>query len=79
MSVDNKIGVDTLPYEIKFPGFKPTCFTFESKSLNDILEEVERNAIQGAIDKTHGNKAKAAEILGIPASTLKSKMAKHNI
>jgi DNA-binding NtrC family response regulator len=79
LSVDNKIGVDTLPYEIKFPGFKPTCFTFESKSLNDILEEVERNAIQGAIDKTHGNKAKAAEILGIPASTLKSKMAKHNI
>ncbi len=64
---------------MKFPGFKPTCFSFENKNLNEILEEVERNAILGALDKGLGNKSKAADILGIPASTLKSKISKHNL
>ena len=79
LSEDNKINTDIIPYEIKFPGYKPTCFTFDNKSLNEILDEVERNAILGALDKTQGNKAKAAEILGLPASTLKSKVAKYNL
>ena len=76
LSADNKIEKSIIPYEIKFPGFKPTCFTFDNKTLIEIIEEVEKNAILGALDKAHGNKAKAAEILGLPASTLKSKIAK---
>ncbi len=79
LSGDNKITKDIVPYEIKFPGFKPTCFTFDNKTLREIMEEVEKNAILGALDKAHGNKAKAAELLGIPASTLKSKIAKYNL
>ena len=79
LSTNNKIDKETIPYEIKFPGFKPTCFTFDNKTLTEILEEVEKNAILGALDKAHGNKAKAAEILGLPASTLKSKVAKFNL
>ena len=57
-----------------------------SQTSDDILldldfkiEEVEKNAISGAMSKTLGNKAKAAEILGIPASTLKSKITKFNL
>ncbi|MCK5537094.1 MAG: sigma-54-dependent Fis family transcriptional regulator [Bacteroidales bacterium] len=79
LSMDNKIDVETIPYEIKFPGFKPTCFSFNDKTLNEILEEVEKNAILDALHKTHGNKTKASEILGLPASTLKSKITKLNI
>ena len=79
LSLDNKIDVDTIPYEIKFPGFKPSCFTFDSKALNEIVEEVETNVIQSALEKVGGNKAKAAEILCIPASTLKSKITKYKI
>jgi len=79
LSTDNKIEKSIIPYEIKFPGFKPTCFTFDEKSLVEILEEVEKNAITAALDKALGNKAKAAEILGIPASTLKSKIAKFDL
>jgi DNA-binding NtrC family response regulator len=79
LSLNNKIDKDIIPYEIKFPGFKPTCFTFDNKTLNEILEEVEKNAILGALDKTLGNKTKAAEILGLPASTLKSKITKFNL
>ncbi|MBT3933804.1 MAG: sigma-54-dependent Fis family transcriptional regulator [Bacteroidetes bacterium] len=76
LSIDNRITKEIIPYEIKFPGFKPACFAFDDKTLNEILEEVEKNAIRSALDKTHGNKAKASEILGLPASTLKSKIAK---
>ena len=79
LSTDNKIDKETIPYEIKFPGFKPSCFSFDNKTLTEILEEVEKNAILGALDQAHGNKAKAAEILGLPASTLKSKVTKFDL
>lgn len=79
LSTNNKIEKNIIPYEIKFPGFKPTCFTFDKKTLNEILDEVEKNAITGALDKSQGNKARAADILGIPASTLKSKITKYNL
>ncbi|RLD75845.1 MAG: sigma-54-dependent Fis family transcriptional regulator, partial [Bacteroidetes bacterium] len=79
LSTDHKIKKETIPYEIKFPGFKPSCFSFDNKTLTEILEEVEKNAILGALDQAHGNKAKAAEILGLPASTLKSKVTKFDL
>jgi DNA-binding NtrC family response regulator len=79
LSGDNKITKDIIPYEIKFPGFKTSCFTFDNKTLTEIMEEVEKNALLAALDKAHGNKAKAAIILGIPASTLKSKIVKYNL
>ncbi len=79
LSGDRDINAQIIPYEIKFPGFKPNCFSFDNKTLNEIIEEVEKNAILGALDKTSGNKAKAAEILGLPASTLKSKLTKFNL
>jgi len=50
--------------------------SFDDRNLNDILMEVEQNAIQKALDKAGGNKAKAAALLGIPPSTLKSKIPK---
>jgi DNA-binding NtrC family response regulator len=79
LSKDNQIEKSTIPYEIKFPGLKPNSFNFDNKSLNEILEEVEKNALLKALDKAAGNKAKAAEILGLPASTVKSKIAKYNL
>ncbi len=79
LSVNNKITTDILPYEIKFPDIKPKYFNIENMALNDILENVEMNTIQMALDKTNGNKAKASEILGIPASTLKSKIIKFHL
>lgn len=76
---NNIIENDIIPYEIKFPGFKPFYFAFDNKSLTEILDEVERGAIAGALDKTNGNKAQAADLLGLPASTLKSKIGKFNL
>lgn len=79
LSTDNKIDIEIIPYEIKFPNFKQSCFIFDNKTLNEILEEVEKNAVITALDKSHGNKAKAADLLGLPASTLKSKITKFKL
>jgi DNA-binding NtrC family response regulator len=73
------IDRDTLPYEVRFPGKKHTCFYFGTKSLNEILEEVETNAIRDALIRSGGNKAKAAKSLDLPASTLKSRIEKLGI
>lgn len=70
------IEKDILPYEIRFPGKKHTCFYFGNKSLHDILEEVETNAIRDALVRSGGNKAGAARLLDLPASTLKSRIEK---
>lgn len=79
LSIDNKINLETIPYEVKFPGINPKSFTFDNKTLTEILEEVEKNAILSALDKSHGNKAKAADVLDLPASTLKSKITKYKL
>jgi len=79
LSINNKIEESIIPYEIRYPEFNSSYFSFDNKTLVDILEEVEKNAIMSALDKANGNKAKAAELLGLPASTLKSKISKLGI
>lgn len=79
LSVDGVINHSILPYEIKFPNHSMICSDLSNKTLNELLEEVEKNAIMLALDKSSGNKAKAAEKLGLPASTLKSKLNKFDL
>ncbi|MHB1105368.1 MAG: sigma-54-dependent transcriptional regulator [Lutibacter sp.] len=50
-----------------------------NKSLEETLNEIEINAIKIALQKSNQNKTKAAEILGIPPSTLRTKMEKHKL
>lgn len=76
LSKNNKIDASIIPPDIKFPQETISFTSFTDKSLNEIVMEVERNAILNALDKCNGNKAKAAKLLDLPASTLKSKIAK---
>ena len=43
------------------------------------LDDMERNAILEALAQTHGNKKKAAELLGIQRPTLYNKMKRYAI
>ncbi len=79
LSTDGKINTDIVPLEIKFPKFSFNQFNFNNKPLNDILEEIEKKVILEALDKSKGNKAKAANLLGLPPSTLKSRISKLNL
>ena len=76
LSKNNTIDLSIIPPDIKFPQKNLNITSYENRSLNDILSEVEKNVIQNALERCGGNKAKAAEMLGVPASTLKSKIAK---
>lgn len=76
MSTKGLIDKKIIPMDVRFPGKPHTCFYFENKPLDEILKEVETNAIRDALMRSGGNKAKAAVILSIPASTLKSRIDK---
>ena len=76
LSKNNKIDSSLIPPDIKFPQETISYTSFADKSLNEMLMEVEKNAILNALDLVGGNKSRAAELLGIPASTLKSKISK---
>ncbi|MFO7978359.1 MAG: sigma-54 dependent transcriptional regulator [Bacteroidales bacterium] len=76
LAQDQVIDKRIIPMEVRFPGKPHTCFYFENKPLEEILREVETNAIRDALMRSGGNKAKAATILSIPASTLKSRIEK---
>ena len=78
MADDNKITENVVPAEIKYPGKSIVVSNFDNKTLTEIMDDVERHSIFMALDKAQGNKAKAAEMLGIPASTLKSKLGKYS-
>jgi len=78
MARNNKITTEVIPAEIKYPGKSVIFSNIENKSLTEIMDDVERHSIFMALDKASGNKAKAAEMLGIPASTLKSKLSKYS-
>ena len=55
----------------------PTLAEADGTSLN--LDERERRAILQALVQTHGNKLKAAKILGIHRPTLYNKMKRYGI
>jgi len=78
MADNNKITENVVPAEIKYPGKTIVVSNFDNKTLTEIMDDVERHSIFMALDKAQGNKAKAAEMLGIPASTLKSKLGKYS-
>ena len=76
----NSITANKLPNEMFFEADNDLDkITKEGKSLNEILEEVEIKLIKNALLKTNNNKAKAAELLGLPPSTLKSKIEKFGL
>jgi len=77
---DCKITASKLPQELFSTDLDIShLIECQDKSLTEIVEEVEKQLIKKALLKTANNKAKAAELLGLPPSTLKSKIEKYGI
>jgi DNA-binding NtrC family response regulator len=72
------IEAQDLPPEIRSTQkFSPYILNLDSQetlNLRDLTEEFERDLITWALRKAHGNQLKAAAILGIPRTTLQSKL-----
>jgi two-component system response regulator HydG len=49
------------------------------RSLQDVVDEAERRAIEGVLREVDGNKEKAAEVLGLSSTTLWRKMKRLNV
>jgi DNA-binding NtrC family response regulator len=78
----DQITVKELPAEVQLPAvLQKTERAAASQSGGPVrsLDEMERNAILDALAQCHGNKKKAAELLGIQRPTLYNKMKRYGI
>lgn len=75
---DNNISKDILPAEFQ-TAEKLSHSAGDGNNLVEIVNNVEITSIKNALTSSDGNKNKAAEILGIPVSTLRSKMEKYGL
>ena len=73
------IGIKELPAEIQLPPALQTTPALARRSGVASLNDMERETILQALAQTHGNKKKAAELLGIQRPTLYNKMKRYAI
>jgi two-component system, NtrC family, response regulator PilR len=76
---NDAIGIKELPTEIQLPPVLQTTPAPGRRSGVASLDDVERETILQALAQTHGNKKKAAELLGIQRPTLYNKMKRYAI
>jgi DNA-binding NtrC family response regulator len=77
----DQITVKELPAEVRLPAaLQKSGRTLQQQGGGaQSLVDMERNAILDALAQTHGNKKKAAELLGIQRPTLYNKMKRYAI
>src|SRR5437588_120758 len=76
---NNVIGIKELPAEIQLPPALQTTPGPARRGGGASLNDMERETIPQALAQTHGNKKKAAELLGIQRPTLYNKMKRYAI
>src|SRR5438477_1094885 len=76
----NLIGVKELPTEVQLPpALQRTEHTLAVRSGVQSVDDVEKSTILQALAQCHGNKKKAAELLGIQRPTLYNKLKRYAI
>ena len=77
LSDDNNITTAYLPSLLKYKDYSGN--EDFGGGLSDITDKTERDLIIQALDKSNGDRSKAAKLLGIPRSTLYYKLKKYQI
>jgi two-component system response regulator AtoC len=77
ISENGNVNISKIPTEINNAYYLSNQDIKKGESLEEILTKVEINAIKFALVQSGGNKTRAAEILKLPLSTLRSKMDKY--
>lgn len=76
---NNEITPVHIPTEISQIKCTDLSTSIGIKPLDELLSEIEISSIKGALEQTGNNKSKAAKLLGLPTSTLFTRMEKHKI
>lgn len=73
------ISSELLPLEMKNFTLSNIDYNLNNISLDDYLNKIESDILVNTLKQTGGNKSKAAELLKIPYSTLRTKLEKYSI
>jgi DNA-binding NtrC family response regulator len=73
------IDVSEIPAEILRPDAVTPEVSVGQKPLDEMMDDIEKNVLRQTLLKTHGHQKQAAELLGIPPSTLRTKMNKYDL
>jgi transcriptional regulator with PAS, ATPase and Fis domain len=79
LATNSIIDESKIPIEIRQPQYVDISAHIGVQPLEETLREIEIASIKLALEKCRNNKTKAAELLGLPSSTLRTKMDKHGI
>ncbi|MDD3722672.1 MAG: sigma-54 dependent transcriptional regulator [Lutibacter sp.] len=79
LATNGVINNTILPLSITEPYFSSALTDISGKTLEQTVSDVEVSLIKNALHKFGNNKTKAAEALGLPTSTLRTKMDKYNL
>jgi DNA-binding NtrC family response regulator len=83
MCNENEIRVEDLPPQMRgpkeAPPFEAPRVSVQGIAFNDVVERIQRDLIAQALELTHGNKNRAAQLLGLNRTTLLEKMKKMNL
>jgi len=79
VSEGRTVTPNLIPHEIRRTEQANICDSLGAKGLEQIISETEITAIKCALEKKMNNKTKAAELLHLPLSTLRSKMEKYGL
>ena len=79
LSEGNHISTGHLPGIIKYGSIDCGSDALPNGGLQGVAGQAERTMIIQALDTCHGDRTRAAKLLGIPRSTLYYKMNKYNI
>ncbi|AKF06430.1 sigma-54-dependent transcriptional regulator [Sandaracinus amylolyticus] len=80
LSVDGKVRLeDIVPLEQQSRPASAPASGGGGQTLQDVVDRAERDAIQNVLRDVDGNKEKAAEVLGLSATTLWRKMKRLNV
>ena len=83
LSSEREIRVEDLPPQLRAPKeplpFEAPRVSSQGIVFNDVVERIQRDLILQALELSHGNKNRAAQILGLNRTTLLEKMKKMNL
>ena len=74
-----RIDVENLPEEVLIPPVPPVDGLVEEGSFEEAMSAAEKFLLMKALERTGGNQREAARQLGMPASSLRSRLERHKL